>query len=144
MKLPYVLDSHTNSNLRRFGVQESEKQGFWSKLILNGSQRPIAKENATLMPIFENGFFVLYLLGGSPMITGQFMFEIYRINPDKQTWEQVKYERPIVQTQGSRPVYKKEDNGQFQVYFFSGQVPLQRINAGVKVCAPEMHEFDSS
>ena len=113
-------------------------------MILNGSQRPIAKENATLMPIFENGFFVLYLLGGSPMITGQFMFEIYRINPDKQTWEQVKYERPIVQTWGSRPVYKKEDNGQFQVYFFSGQVPLQRINAGVKVCAPEMHEFDSS
>ena len=48
------------------------------------------------MPILEKGVFVLYLLGGSPMITGQFMFDLYKINPAKQTWSKVEYERPIV------------------------------------------------
>ena len=54
------------------------------------------------------------------------------------------YERPIVQTLGSRPIYvmdKEKDN--FSLYFFSGMVPLQRINSGVKVCPPDMHKFSS-
>ena len=57
------------------------------------------------MPIQENGIFMMYLLGGSPMITGQFMFDIYKINPSKKTWAKVEYERPIVQTVGSRPLF---------------------------------------
>ena len=55
------------------------------------------------------------------------------------------YERPIVQTLGSRPLFKKDDStGEYELFFFSGQVPLQRINAGVKVCSPDMHQFDSN
>ena len=48
MKLPYVFDGPC---IKRFRVEQCVKKGFWSKLILNGSARPIAKENATLMPI---------------------------------------------------------------------------------------------
>ena len=80
MKLPYVFDG---PNLRRYGANENVKQGFWTKLILNGSARPIAKENATLMPALEDGQLVLYLFGGSPMITGQYMFEIFKINTNR-------------------------------------------------------------
>ena len=117
MKLPYVFDG---TSVKRFRVEQCVKQGFWSKLILNGSARPIAKENATLMPIQENGVFTMYLLGGSPMITGQFMFEIYKINPSKQTWAKVEYERPIVQTVGSRPLFQKDPTGHYKIYVFSG------------------------
>lgn len=79
------------------------------------------------------------------MITGQFSFEIYKINPSKKTWQKIPYEKPILQTQGSRPIYKKDPvTGRYQIYFFSGQVPLQRINSGVKVCPPDMHTLDSN
>ena len=82
-KLPYVFDG---PNLRKVNAQDNVKNGFWSKLLLNGSGQPVARENATLMPTFENGQVNLYLFGGSPMTTGQFNFEIYKINPNKQTW----------------------------------------------------------
>ena len=49
-----------------------------------------------------------------------------------------------MQTVGSRPVFRKDGPaGDFSVYFFSGMVPLQRPNAGVKVCPPDLHRFDS-
>ena len=60
---------------------DSTITGFWSKLKLTGSNVPAARENATLMPVLENGKFVVYCLGGSPMVTGQFSFEIYKIDP---------------------------------------------------------------
>lgn len=122
MKLPYVFDG---PNLRRVNASDDVKNGFWYKLILNGSGQPVARENATLMPMLENGQLVLYLLGGSPMTTGQFMFEIFKINPNRQTWEKVEYERPIVQTLGSRPIFKKDSKtDKYKIFFFSGQVPL--------------------
>lgn len=79
------------------------------------------------------------------MVTGQFHFEIYKINTVKQTWNRIDYDRPIVQTLGSRPiyVYDKERNS-YNLFFFSGMVPLQRINSGVKVCPPDMHKFSSN
>lgn len=40
------------------------------------------------------------------MLTGQFMFEIYKINTSRNSWAQVKYDRPILQTLGSRPLYR--------------------------------------
>ena len=56
----------------------------------------------------------------------------------------MEYERPIVQTLGTRPCYHvDEKREQFSVYFFSGMVPLQRINSGVKVCPPDMHVLSS-
>ena len=36
-----------------------------------------------MMPMMEQGQLVLYLLGGSPLLTGQSNFEIHKINPDK-------------------------------------------------------------
>ena len=72
------------------------------------------------------------------------MFEIYKINPSEQTWTKIEYDNPIVQTIGSRPLFRKDAaNGQYNLFVFSGQVPLQRINAGVKVCPPDIHIFDS-
>ena len=59
------------------------------------------------------------------MITGQFSFEIYKINPGKQTWERIGYEKPIMQTIGARPVYKYDpNNDSYKIYHFSGMVPL--------------------
>lgn len=81
--MPYVFEGQ---RLIRYSAAKSEYNGFWQKLLLNGSGQPIARENATLMPILENGQMCLYLFGGSPMITGQFNFEIYKINPSKKTW----------------------------------------------------------
>ena len=55
------------------------------------------------------------------MTTGQSNFEIYKINTNKQTWNKVDYDRPIVQTLGSRPIYKIDPNtGNFKLFFFSG------------------------
>ena len=65
------------------------KQGFWTKLLLNGSGQPIARENATMMTTLENGQHILYVFGGSPMIPGQANFEIFKINPGKKTWTKV-------------------------------------------------------
>ena len=77
------------------------------------------------MPTLENGQLILYLFGGSPMTTGQFNFEIYKINTNRQTWQKVDYERPIVQTLGSRPIYKQDPKSNaYKIFFFSGQVPL--------------------
>ena len=80
IKLPYVFEGE---NLRRFKHKKNTKEGFWSKLPLNGSGQSIARENATMMPMMEHGQLVLYLLGGSPLLTGQSNFEIHKINPDK-------------------------------------------------------------
>lgn len=102
MRLPWVFKG---DHLRRYNPEESHIKGFWNKLLLNGSGQPIARENPTMMPALENGQLVLYLFGGSPMITGQFSFEIYKINPSKKSWAKVPYERPVVQTLGSRPVW---------------------------------------
>ena len=55
------------------------------------------------------------------MTTGQFNFEIYKINTNRQTWKKVDYERPIVQTLGSRPIYKKDPKtSNYKLFFFSG------------------------
>ena len=78
------------------------------------------------------------------MLTGQHDFEIFKVNLQNQLWSKIDMERPILQTLGSRPVYKiDEATQQFKIYNFAGQVPLQRINAGVKVCPPDMNYFDS-
>jgi len=59
------------------------------------------------------------------MITGQFNFEIFKINVPKQMWSKMTYERPIVQTLGSRPVFAKNPNtDKFSLFVFSGMVPL--------------------
>lgn len=142
LKLPYVFEG---VSLRRMKPEEGPKIGFWSKLLLNGSSQPIARENATMMPLVENGQLVLYIFGGSPMITGQFMFDVYKVNPSAKTWAKVASERPIIQTLGSRPVFKKDEKtSKFAVYSFSGMVPLQRINSGVKVCPPDLNQLDSA
>lgn len=118
LKLPYVFEG---PKLRRMNADDKVIQGFWYKLQLNGSGQPVARENATLMPIMENGNLCLYLFGGSPMTTGQFNFEMYKIHPSKNAWQKIEYERPIVQTLGSRPIYKKDPKSdQFKLYFFSG------------------------
>ena len=141
MKLPWIFEG---PSLRRMSPDESVLSGFWSRVKLNGSSMPVAKENATLMPALENGQLVIYCFGGSPMITGQFNFEIFKINPQAQQWSKVNYERPIVQTFGSRPVYQLDNNRQdYKLYYFSGQIPLQRINEGVKVCPPDTNCLDS-
>ena len=57
------------------------------------------------MPMIEDGQFVMYLLGGAPLMTGQFPFDMFKIDPHHQKWSKVNYERPIVQTLGSRPVF---------------------------------------
>ena len=67
MKLPYVFEG---PNVKKYSTSDNVRKCFWHKLILNGSARPIAKENSTLMPMVENGQMILYLFGGSPMITG--------------------------------------------------------------------------
>lgn len=96
------------------------------------------------MSYMENGLQVLYVLGGSPMISGQFGFEIFKVWPSKNTWAKVTCEKPIVQTIGARPVVEKcPYNTWFKVFYFSGMVPLQRINSGVKVCPPDLHRLDS-
>ena len=102
-KLPYVFDGPT---LRRLGPNESTVNGFWTKVNIKGSTLPVSRENPTLMPMLEDGQLVIYSLGGSPYNTGQFNFEIYKIYPSTKQWEKVEYSRPIVQTLGSRPVYK--------------------------------------
>ena len=51
-KLPYVFEGTT---LKKYTPSEETKLGFWEKLILNGSGRPTAKDNSTLMPAQENG-----------------------------------------------------------------------------------------
>ena len=141
-KVPHVFTS--NDKLRRLPLSVVNREGFWLKLFLNGSGQPIAREHATLMPFVENGQLCLYLFGGAPMVTGQFNFEIYKINTVKQTWTRLEYERPIVQTQGSRPLYLHDPaKNSFKLFYFSGMVPLQRINSGVKVCPPDMHRFSS-
>ena len=48
------------------------------------------------MPSLENGELVIYCLGGSPMLSGQHLFEIFKINPQAQLWSKVEYERPIL------------------------------------------------
>ena len=65
----------------------------------------MARENSTLMPLVKNGYLVLYLFGGSPMIPGLQNFEIFEISPSKKSWSKLEYKRPIMQTLGSRPVY---------------------------------------
>ena len=121
-KLPYVFNG---DNLSKYRADEGTVNCFWSKLVLKGSGQPIARENSTLMPALENGQPIIYLLGGSPMITGQFSFEIYKINPGKQTWERINYEKPIMQTIGARPVYRYDaSNDSYKIYHFSGMVPL--------------------
>ena len=52
LKLPYVFDG---PNLRRANAEDNLKKGYWQKLLLTGSGQPVARENATLMPILENG-----------------------------------------------------------------------------------------
>ena len=65
----------------------------------------MAREYSTLMPMTENGMLVLYLFGGSPMIPGIQNFEMFKINPSRKKWGKITYEKPIMQTLGSRPVY---------------------------------------
>ena len=86
---------------------------------------------------------VLYLFGGSPMIPGLQNFEIFEINPTKKSWSKIQYNKPIIQTLGSRPVYQKLSSEQFSLVQLSGMVPSRRINEGVKVCTPDVNTFDS-
>ena len=48
LKLPYVFDG---PSLRRVNANDNVKKGFWYKLLLNGSGQPVARENATMMPM---------------------------------------------------------------------------------------------
>ena len=102
MKLPHVQEG---KNIIRYRADKSTKVGFWSKLLLTGSGQPMARENSTLMPSVENGMLILYLFGGSPMIPGLQKFEIFKINPQKRKWHKVIYDKPVIQTLGSRPLY---------------------------------------
>ena len=50
-----------------------------------------------------------------------------------------------MQNQGSRPVYRMNPaTDSFEVFTFSGMVPSQRLNAGVKVCTPDAYVYMGS
>ena len=52
-KLPYMF---RGDDLVKYEPSDPNmKQGYWQKLLLNGSGQPIARENSTLMPTLENG-----------------------------------------------------------------------------------------
>ena len=52
-KTPFIFTS--NDKLRKLPLSVVNRNGFWMKLLLNGSGVPIARENSTLMPKIENG-----------------------------------------------------------------------------------------
>ena len=142
-ELPYVTN-HFDA-FRRFNPEQVEMKGFWEKLLLTGSGQPVCRENATLMFGGNLGYRSLYLIGGAPVKTGAYPFEVFQINPGKNQWVKVQQQNPIVQHLGSKPVFNLDPVTQeFQVFTFSGMAPMQRINSGVRVCPPDLYMTDST
>ena len=102
-RLPYVMN-HLDT-FSRFNPERVEMKGWWEKLMLTGSGQPVCRENATLMFGGNLGYHSLYLIGGAPVKTGAYQFEVFRINPSKKQWVKVEQRNPIVQHLGSRPVF---------------------------------------
>ena len=112
---------------------------------MKGSEQPVSKEYPSLMPMQASGKNCMYILGGAPMTTGQSLFEVYEVDIEKEHWARIPTNKPIVQTLGSKPIFDLDKkNNKYSIYSFSGMVPLQRINSGVRVCPPDLYEFDSS
>ena len=81
-QLPYVMNHF--DEFRRFNPEQIEMKGFWEKLLLTGSGQPVCRENATLMFGGNLGYHSLYLIGGAPVKTGTYPFEVFQINPSKK------------------------------------------------------------
>lgn len=105
----------------------------------------MARANAALMMNSAFGKNSITLIGGAPLVTGQHTFELFNIDPENGLWSKLPLENSIVHTLGSKPVYiVDKSNQKYKIFLFSGMVPLQRINSGVRVCPPDMLYYDSS
>ena len=78
------------------------------------------------------------------MTTGVDNFEMYEIDLQRMQWNKIEQSKPIVQNMGTKPLYIiNQAKRKFDLYSFSGMVPLQRINSGVRVCPPDLFSYDS-